>query len=71
METKIKAIFRGQDGSCGYKTDKDYPLVIKHLDNGQGNIRIHTYQNDAVSIGTCEYESINAFFRNWDNIRVV
>lgn len=63
MEKKIKAIFRGQDGSCGYKTGKEYLLVIRHPK--KGNIII---QKEIGITGECEYSSVIAFLNNWDNI---
>lgn len=59
---KIKAIFKGQHGSCGYKTDKKYTLTF-HLRYGQC-ISIER----SPSQGYCEYESVISFLANWDNI---
>jgi len=68
METKINAVFKGQDGSCGYKTNKEYQLKIKHTNRGRGLISINSSSTDG---GFCQYNSLMAFLRNWDNIRVI
>jgi hypothetical protein len=72
METRIKAIFKGQDGSCGYKNGKEYVLNLTHKRNGKGRIAINRYRVSEMNIldGDCEYDSMTAFLRNWDNIRV-
>ena len=68
MKAKIKAIFKGQDGSCGYRKDKEYTLKLEHQSAGRGLITItEPNEND----GFCEYNSIIAFLRNWNNIRVI
>lgn len=61
---KIKAIFRGQEGSCGYRTNTEYNLVVS---NKKNLIHIET----TAGSGDCEYESIVGFLNNWDNIRTV
>jgi len=66
--TKVKAIFRGQDGSCGYEHGKEYTILISHSDKGRGLIDIVTAGDDG---GYCSYNSICAFLRNWDNVRSV
>ena len=69
MSKKIKAIFRGDNGSCGYNTDKEYTLIVSRGANSK-----HPFI-DFISIktenenGLCDYESIEAFLNNWDNIR--
>lgn len=69
---KVKAIFRGANGSLGYETDKEYTLVIHH--ESGGNIKIEC-ANRAFQVkfglGKCEYESLTSFLANWDNVRVV
>lgn len=63
--TKVKAIFRGQDGSCGYNKNKEYTLLIEHQTNS--NIKIE----NADGGGFCDYGSIKSFLKNWDNVRNV
>lgn len=68
MEKKVKAIFRGQNGSLGYETNKEYLLTLEHK---RGNsIYIHTTQENKSNniVGNCEYESMVSFLNNWDNI---
>ena len=60
---KIKAIFKGQDGSCGYKTNHEYEI---HVEHSMGTtITIHNQSGT----GYCEYSSMIAFLNNWDCIR--
>jgi uncharacterized protein YaiE (UPF0345 family) len=71
MTTKIKAIFRGQDGSLGYRTNKEYSLNLEHKRGD--NISINTAKIEEMNVlaGDCEYESMTSFLQNWDNIRVI
>jgi hypothetical protein len=66
MVIKIKATFKGQDGSCGYKTNETYNLYITH--NQNENICIET--DGRIHRGICEYQSMVTFLNNWDNITV-
>lgn len=66
--TKVKAIFKGQDGSCGYKHDKEYTLIINHTNKGRGLINITSNSN---KLGFCSYQSMPAFLLNWDNVRSI
>lgn len=66
----IKAVFKGQNGSCGYKTNKEYRLTIwQHSESGHRNIAIELA--DKPDENYCEYESIVSFLNNWDNITVI
>lgn len=67
-EIKVKAVFKGENGSSGYETNKEYTLMVCH-----GNLNIHIENREASSFGNgyCEYQSINSFLENWDNIRVI
>jgi hypothetical protein len=71
MTTKIKAVFRGQDGSLGYRTNKEYSLNLEHKRGD--NISIDTIKKEEMNVlaGGCEYESMTSFLQNWDNIRVI
>ena len=60
---KIFAKFTGEDGSLGYKNGTEYELVVSRGDE----IEIHRGNN----AGICIYESLIAFFINWNNIRVL
>lgn len=59
---KVKAIFRGQNGSCGFQTNQEYTLEILH--EIKLNIRI-----DGGDGKHCDYQSLISFLENWDNIR--
>lgn len=60
---KVKAIFRGQNGSCGYETNREYTLVIQHT------TRTYIQIENENGGGYCDYASMIAFLKNWDNIR--
>lgn len=60
MKVKVKAVFKGQDGSLGYKTNMEYTLRIKE------HVLIIIERLDGE--GKCEYGTIVSFLDNWDNI---
>ena len=60
---KIKAIFKGTNGSCGYELDKEYNLYIES--NTSGII----IRRNRKGWGICIYSNIEKFLENWDNIR--
>ena len=62
---KIKAIFKGTNGSCGYETNKEYTLYIES--NTSGII----IRRNRDGWGICQYSNIEKFLENWDNIRVL
>jgi len=70
----VRAIFRGQNESCGYDKNKEYTLEI-----GQSNNEKHICIHIANGWGTKEeinrsrvaYDTINGFLNNWDNIRKI
>lgn len=64
----VKAIFRGQDGSCGYRNSSEYTLTINH-DNDVFWIEKNNTFKRRDSNGYCEYGSVISFLENWDNIR--
>ena len=64
MTKKVKAIFRGQNGSCGFETNKEYKLEVIH----DGKCYIQISSGDGKY---CDYESFISFMKNWDNIRNV
>lgn len=53
-ELRIYAIFKGEDGSLGYKNGKTYELVIKG--------------NQIIKPEKCPYRSVEAFLRNWEPV---
>ena len=62
---KVKAVFKGFDGSCGYKTNQEYTLVISH------KFEHYIQIENCKGRGYCEYGSILVFLENWDNIQKV
>ena len=64
-KTKVKAIFRGLNNSCGYKTNSEYTLIIRHKKDSF--IQIEKPNGD----GYCDYGSMISLLENWDNIRRV
>lgn len=56
----IRAIFKGTN-SLGYEKGKEYMLNIP---NNHGT-KIERLDGS----GKCEYTSLSAFLKNWDNIR--
>ena len=71
MITRVEATFQGRNGSCGYKTGKNYVLKVHHATKGRfrGYITIEPIGHDECTF--CEYNSIHALFKNWDNIKNV
>ena len=71
MKTKkIKAIFRGQNGSCGYEKGREYTLTIwHHSECGHKNIAIELASKPDENY--CEYQTVVSFLTNWDCIRNV
>ena len=65
MKTRIKAIFKGLDGSLGYMKNFDYDLYIGIVDNGE--IQIEALYHTETKI--CNYSNIITFLENWDLIR--
>jgi hypothetical protein len=69
MKKHIKAIFKGQDGSLGYKKDFEYDLWIERSDTMKNEIRIIPMYQTKVEV--CNYSNILTFLDNWDTIRVI
>lgn len=62
----IKAIFQGQNGSCGFEHGKTYNLFIDHKPGG--NISIFDTDDNGVGKSVerqCEYDTITGFLNNW------
>lgn len=57
----ITAIFTGTN-SLGYKKGKEYQLKVSEL---QG---VSVTRLDGT--GKCPYQSLSAFLKNWNNVRV-
>lgn len=65
--------FRGQNGSLGYKTGKEYNLEISEryfLPDKSGIIYIDDLEFDKNGTSNNDYGSINAFLNNWKVIQV-
>ena len=62
--TKVKAIFKGLNNSCGYKTNNEYTILIRHKTD------FYIQIEDVNGGGWCEYGSLISFLENWDNIRI-
>lgn len=62
---KVKAIFKGRNGSCGYKTNKEYTLIIHH------QVDMYIQIEDVKGGGHNSYGSMVSLLENWDNVRVV
>ena len=60
---KVRAVFKGKDGSVNYEKDKEYDLIITTSDNF---IKIEKL----LGGGECTYGSFIKFLDNWDNIRI-
>lgn len=61
----VKAIFKGHPGSLGYEFEKEYTIIVAHPP--KKNIQIRRVRGGGYN----EYESFEAFLKNWDNIRVL
>jgi hypothetical protein len=60
---KIKAVFKGKNGSQGFEKNKEYELEITR---GCTYAIAGSCKNPNTGIS---YESIDSFLKNWDNIR--
>lgn len=60
---KIKAIFKGANGSLGYQTGKQYDLLMQP-DGEKIFIMREGYPE-----GNCIYDGITPFFDNWTDIQ--
>ena len=60
----VKATFKGLNGSCGYETNKEYDLQVRHSIN-----RYVQIEKLGGATGYCDYGSMVSFMENWDNVR--
>lgn len=58
---KVKGIFIGADGSCGYEHNKEYHFFIEHA----AQIIIIT------SPHYVQYESVFSFLNNWKEVSLI
>lgn len=57
----IRATFKGRNGSLGYIKNKEYTFVVT----------TNKILPTIGETGICEYESVESFLNNWDNIKVL
>jgi hypothetical protein len=83
-EMIITATFKGQDGSLGYKTNREYKLKLTN-NNKIINSRSRVYSKSLLTppvhieiqdmsnrpAGNCGYGSMIAFLQNWTNVKDV
>ena len=62
---KIKATFKGQNGSLGYIVGKQYILTFKQFVRGT---KIYIVRHEDGK-GECEYSDTITFFENWTDIK--
>lgn len=67
-QKKIKAIFRGKNGSCGFVVNTQYYLSIAII---KGLIVVESMPTNVNLANKCEYSSMLTFLDNWDCVRVV
>lgn len=56
----IKFMFKGRDGSCGYRKDKVYRLTVHYYNDGR--VRIVPLNPFHMVV---PYDSEDKFFENW------
>lgn len=61
---KIKGIFLGEDGSCGFKKGMAYVLSVEPLIN-EDTMLTRVRDVYAPTVRVCVYESALAFLTNW------
>ena len=65
-QIKVKAIFKGQNGSMGFVTGKEYTLKLNK--DKDGGISIYDI-NDMSHF--CDYTSFITFLNNWRDVSSV
>lgn len=66
---KVRAKFKGKDGSLGYKNGSDYSLDFNNITHPFGSTKevIHIEKaNDLERITTVIYSSLRKFLDNWE-----
>ena len=66
QQLQVKATFQGQEGSCGYKRDKEYILNIIVF---KGFIIVGFVSGDNTAPEEVKYGSIFAFMANWNSVQ--
>ena len=63
----IKAVFKGEDGSRGFRRGKEYDLRTEFATmNRKPVIFVETVERDKFNV----YGSVDAFLRNWEPKKV-
>lgn len=66
---KIKAKFKGLNGSLGYITNRVYWLTMNYSSKGDTQITIERIKVEGThGNGRCVYDNIGTFLDNWSNI---
>ena len=69
---KIRAKFKGKDGSLGYRTGRNYTLnfgLSVPYNSTKSCIEISVFNNNEWDRNTtCRYSSLKKFLENWDVI---
>lgn len=63
----IVGTFKGKDGSCGFRKNKDYIVKIEYQ---YGKYWLFGCKWDTKEQHGCPYDTIEAILRNW-NLKVV
>ena len=65
---KIKATFRGENGSMGFRTGEEYELEVFADSPKSSQIVVFLYTPSKPTRPLCPYTNIEYFLRNWSNI---
>lgn len=60
--TKVKATFKGKNGSMGFQSGTEYILKLSKKTDGE------LLANEINGIGSCDYSSFITFLNNWGKI---
>jgi hypothetical protein len=66
--TTALAVFVGEDGSLGYKKNRQYRVTL-HTDPKSKQIDLWSTESPETS--AVKYDSISSFLQNWDCVRRV
>ena len=72
MKNRIKATFKGEDGSLGYSTGYTHLLILEQYGWLESQIRGYPVSIRLLNgKGFCPYSSMEAFKSNWEYIQIV
>ncbi len=66
LRVMIRAIFKGSNGSLGYRTGRTYNLTVEVLPNNR--ILILPESAKPSNPSPCGYSNLSTFFNNWKDI---